>query len=468
MLRTYAAFFSLLRSVVDIVLISICWIAVYFLRFHTGIFSVEKGIPDFNAHLVLTLPIVSICYLGCLWSGIYKTKRIQNMFQQSGNLLKASILSGLLVFAFFYYIGDTPYSRKLLVLFVFILFLGLSISHLFTMSVLRALRKKGYNLRHYAIIGAGKKGQQLVSDIRRMAWLGLKCAFFVDDDPKLIGKKLSDCPVYGPIEKTLELAKNNNIDEVYLAMGGSNAQKAYPVLEQLQSSGLIIRIIPDWGNLISISNPVVVPVGSQVLFSAADSALSGFMIIFKQIFDFVTAFVLLMVFLIPMFIISLIIKLSGKGPVFYRQTRVGLDQKEFKILKFRTMKQDAERDIESKWSTKDDTRRTKIGKFLRRTSLDELPQLINVIKGQMSLIGPRPEQPHFVKQFSEEYRKYMFRHKVKSGMTGWAQINGYRGDSSRRKRLVYDLYYVRNWSFMLDLWILLRTPWHVLKGENAH
>ncbi len=132
------------------------------------------------------------------------------------------------------------------------------------------------------------------------------------------------------------------------------------------------------------------------------------------------------------------------------------------------MKIDAEKDGQPQWSEADDGRRTLVGQFLRRTSLDELPQLINVVRGQMSLIGPRPERPHFVKQFSEEYRKYMLRHKVKSGLTGWAQIHGFRGDSSLRKRLVYDLYYVRNWSFMLDLWILIRTPWHVVKGENAH
>ena len=145
-----------------------------------------------------------------------------------------------------------------------------------------------------------------------------------------------------------------------------------------------------------------------------------------------------------------------------------MDRKEFKIYKFRTMKDNAEEESGPTWSTKNDSRRTKIGVFLRRTSLDELPQLFNVLKGQMSLVGPRPERPLFVREFSEQYWRYMLRHKVKSGMTGWAQINGFRGDTSLRKRLVYDLYYVKNWSFALDLWILLRTPWHVVKGENAH
>ena len=177
---------------------------------------------------------------------------------------------------------------------------------------------------------------------------------------------------------------------------------------------------------------------------------------------------LLILFSIPMLIIALLIKLTSKEPVFYKQTRMGLDQKEFEIIKFRTMITDAEQQGGPQWSVPNDVRCTPIGKWLRQTSLDELPQLINVIKGNLSLVGPRPERPYFVKQFSEEYRRYMLRHKVKAGITGWAQVNGFRGNTSLRKRLIYDLYYVKNWSFALDLWILLLTPWHVIKGENAH
>jgi exopolysaccharide biosynthesis polyprenyl glycosylphosphotransferase len=477
MLRRHAAVFSILRSVVDIVIISLCWIAVYFLRFHSGLLSVSKGIPSFKTHLILTVPIIGICLLGCHWAGLYKPKRIQNMFKQFADILKAGILSGLLTFAFLYYIqgtaythiGDAPYSRALSTLFVPILFLGLSFSHLLTMAVLRFFRRKGYNLRYYAVIGAGSYGQQLVQDINAMAWLGLKCAFFVDNNPQLIGRGLLGCPVYGPVEKTPELVKNKDIDEIYLASSGAEAQQAYPVLEALQSTGVIIRIIPDWGNLVSMSNPVVVPVGSQVLFSAADSPLSGYNIFIKQLFDFFGALVLLIIFSIPMALIALAIKLTSHGPVFYKKPRVGMDQKQFAILKFRTMQPDAERQNGPQWSTPDDARRTSVGRFLRSCSLDELPQLINVLAGQMSLVGPRPERPSFVYKFSDEYKKYMLRHKVKAGITGWAQIHGFRGNTSPRKRLVYDLYYVRNWSLALDLWILLRTPWHVfIKRENAY
>jgi Undecaprenyl-phosphate glucose phosphotransferase len=301
-----------------------------------------------------------------------------------------------------------------------------------------------------------------------MRWLGLKCVYFLDNNPDLIGTELLGIPVYGPIEKLTELAKTETIDEVYLALSGKEAQKAYPVLKNLQSSGVTIRIIPDWGNLTSLNNATATTIGSQILFSATDSPLDGVNIVLKEIFDRLGALMLLVILMLPMMLIAILIKLTSKGPVFYKQLRMGMDQKKFMIIKFRTMSADAEKENGPQWAKNKDSRRTKIGAWLRHSSLDELPQLINVIKGQMSLVGPRPERPVFTKQFSEKYTKYMFRHKVKAGMTGWAQINGCRGNTSLRKRLVYDLYYVRNWSWKLDLWILIQTPWHVLKGENAY
>ena len=391
------------------------------------------------------------------------------MFKQVGDILKASLLSGLLVLAFLYYLQDVPYSRKLLVLFIVMLFVGLCFSHLLAIASLRFLRRKGYNLRYYAVIGAGKKGQLLVRDIERMGWLGLKCGFFVDDNPSRIGSKLLGVPIYGPVvEKLAELVKAKRIAEVYLTLSGNEAQQVYPILESLQCAGVTIRIVPDWGNLMSISDAEAVPIGSQLLFSSADSPLSGYNIVFKEIFDRVIGLALLIIFSIPMAIIGVLVKLSSNGPIFYKQTRVGMDQKEFEVLKFRTMRVDAEKEDGPQWAKPDDPRRTAIGAWLRSRSLDELPQLINVIKGEMSLVGPRPERPHFVKQFSEEYKKYMLRHKLKAGMTGWAQVNGFRGDTSLKKRLQYDLYYIRNWSFGLDLRILLLTPWRIIKSGNAY
>lgn len=468
MLKRYATFVSLLRSTSDIFIIGFIWLSVFYVRFHSGVFVANKGVPDFKRHLVLTLPVIFICYLGCQFAGLYTPKRTLNIFVQLVNIFKASLFGGLFVLAFLYYLQDAPYSRKLLVLFTVMLFAGLVFSHLLTMMIIRRLRAKGYNLRHYAVIGTGQKGQQLVQDIERTGWLGLRCVFFIDNNPACIGTELMGIPVYGPVGRLTELVKTKTIDEIYLTLSGNEAQKAYPILEVLQTGGITIRIIPDWGNLASISGETAITIGSQVLFSAADSPLDGANAVLKEVFDRTAALLLLAVLAVPMALVAVSIKVTSKGPIFYKQVRVGLDQKEFQILKFRTMKVDAEKENGPQWAARDDARRTKVGAWLRRISLDELPQLINVVKGQMSLVGPRPERPVFAKQFSEDYKKYMLRHKVKAGLTGWAQINGFRGDTSLRKRLLYDLYYVRNWSWNLDLWILLRTPWHIMRGENAY
>ena len=468
MLRRHATFFYVLRPAIDILVISGIWVVVYFVRFKWGLFSSPKGIPNFGRHLILGLPIVCICYLSCLWAGLYKPKRIQSMFTQLADILKASIFSGLLVLALLYYIQSHPYSRKLLILFIFALFGGLVLSHLFTMAIMRNLRRKGYNVRYYAVIGAGKKGQQLVQEIERIAWFGLRCRFFVDNSPSRIGTKLFGVPIYGPIEKLSELVSVKEIDEVYLALSGPEAQAAYPFLERLQCKGITVRIVPDWGNLTSTSKATAVTIGSQILFSAAESPLSGANIILKEAFDRATSLVLLVISAVPIGVIALLVKLTSKGPVFYRQARIGMDRREFAIIKFRTMPVDAEKENGPQWAKTNDPRCTRLGAWLRRTNLDELPQLMNVIKGEMSLVGPRPERPCFVEQFAEEYKKYMLRHKVKAGMTGWAQVHGFRGDTSLKKRLQYDLHYIRNWSLGLDLRILLLMTWQILTGKTAY
>jgi len=418
---------------------------------------------------MLMFPITAICYMSCVWIGLYKPKRTRDIVSQMFDIFKAATLSILLILAMLYYIQSHPYSRKLLFMFYLMLIAGLGLSHALVMIALRYCRAKGYNLRHYAVIGAGKKGQQLVRDLERADWFGLKCSCFIDNNPDRIGRELNGIPVLGPIEKVVDdIVESGGIDEVYLAQGGAEAQSAYSHMERLQAKGITIRIIPDWGNLVSISTAEVITVGSQLLFSSDDSPLNSLNIIIKEIFDRIVALILLIFLSVPFLIIAILVKATSRGPVFYLQTRIGAGQKEFQMIKFRTMVHNAEEENGPQWARQDDPRRTKIGVWLRRTSLDEIPQLINVIKGDMSLVGPRPERPFFVKQFSEEYKKYMLRHKVKAGITGWAQVKGFRGNCDLRKRLQYDLYYVRNWSFWLDLRILLMTPWHVFRGRNAY
>ncbi len=465
MLKRYFAIVNFIRIGTDVASIAILWNLVYFIRFYTGLFDYST-IPSYQRHLILSVPVVIIMYLCRLWVGIYESMRIQSAFELLRKQIESIVLGYLFVIFFLYYSESVPYTRVLLLLFFIFLTTGLLISQMLTVLILRYFRSKGYNQRFYGIIGTGKAALKLLHDIRRNSYFGLQCLFFIDDKPQLEGKRLQGIRIFGDISKLPEIVKENKIDEIYLAKNGSDTTTIYPLLEELQCSGITVRILPDWSGLTALGKASTVTIGSSVLFASSDCTLSGANNILKSIFDRMVAFILLCLFCLPMLVIAILVKLSSKGPFFYKQKRVGMDRCVFEILKFRTM--ETTHTETPGWTVKNDPRRTRIGTFLRSTSLDELPQLINVIKGEMSLVGPRPEQPHYVEKFSEEYKRYMFRHKVKSGMTGWAQIHGFRGDTSLRKRIQYDIYYIRNWSVWLDILILIRTPFQLIKHKHEY
>ncbi len=468
MLKRYATIVSLCHALLDVVIIAGVWIGAYFFRFSAWGSMVAPGGPAWGRHLMLTVPVVIICFAGCSYTGLYRAKRIKSLPVLCGEILKASVLCGLCLLAFFYYLQEVPYSRKLLAVFGLMLFVGLVGSHVLVMVALRHLRTQAFNARYYAVVGTGTAALQLVQDIEQMGWMGLHCAFLVDDDTHDLGTSWRGIPVYRSLSRLPDWVVSHPIDEIYVVLDRSPAPAVYALLRQLQTEGITVRMVPDWGPLASVGGTTVVTIGGQVLFSAAASPLDGFNGLLKGCFDRLAAAVLLLLLALPMALIALVIRCTSPGPVLYRQTRMGLDQREFEMLKFRTMVVNADQTSEVPWTRPHDERRTAVGGWLRRMSLDELPQLFNVLCGQMSLVGPRPERPALARRFSEQYSRYMLRHTVKSGMTGWAQIHGLRGNTSLRKRLLYDLYYIRNWSLGLDLWILLLTPWHLLKGDNAY
>jgi len=465
MLKRHVAVINFLRVTLDSLIIAVAWNAAYLIRFYAGLFE-HSGIPPYPRHLFLTVPVVIIVLICRHSMRIYQSSRGEPIARQLRRQLESIVLGFVMLVLFLYYSEKAPYTRILLALFAVLLTAALLLSHWLVFSMLHFLRKKGYNQRYYGIIGTGKNALKLFSVIQSSHYFGLNCSFFIDDDPKLEGKILSGVKVYGHLEHLPQLVRQTGVDEIYLAKNSPDIQKLYPILNEIQAGGVTVRILPDWTGLTAISRPSVFHIGSFILLTASESSLTDANIILKDVFDRIAALLLLLLFAVPMVLIGVCVKLTSGGPVFFKQPRVGMDQKTFNILKFRTMK--ASPQTTGGWTVKDDPRRTVLGRFLRAFSLDELPQLLNVLKGDMSLVGPRPEQPEFVRQFSEDYKKYMFRHKVKSGMTGWAQIHGFRGDSSIRKRTQYDLYYVQHWSIWLDLLILLRTPFHVLRQKNAY
>ena len=247
----------------------------------------------------------------------------------------------------------------------------------------------------------------------------------------------------------------------------SHADKMDGILRALAKLPVAVAVIPDFSGAATLNASVSELEGLPVI-RLRDTPITGWHAVAKRAIDLCGAIVLLVVFGVPMLILALLVKLTSRGPVIFKQERMGLGGRPFMLLKFRSMRIDAETDSGPVWAKESDSRCTGIGAFMRRTSLDELPQLINILKGDMSLVGPRPERPHFVRQFTEDVPAYMLRHNVKAGLTGWAQVNGLRGNTSLRKRLQYDLYYIENWSFWFDVFILLMTPFSGLVHKNAY
>lgn len=333
--------------------------------------------------------------------------------------------------------------------------------------VLRQIRRRGRNLRHVAIVGTGRLGQIVARTLSRNTWTGLRVAYFVSHHDKTRRDRCLGRPVLGGLADLEELLERHRVDAVYLAIPGRLAGQVPVLLSRLDRFTVNVRIVPD-------INPRHMPQSMQVsqlegmpILSYRENPTLGLGGMTKRLIDFVGALVGLILLSPLMILIAGLIRLNGPGKILFKQSRVSLGGGEFKIYKFRTMTPDIQEE-EPGWTRRDDPRVTPIGRLLRHTSLDELPQLFNVLRGEMSLVGPRPERPELIKRFREDWRGYMLRQHVKAGMTGWAQVNGLRGDTCLRKRLQYDLYYIRNWSVWFDIRILFMTILHGIVHRNAH
>lgn len=340
------------------------------------------------------------------------------------------------------------------------------LSRILLYGLISILRSLGVDQRRLLIVGAGETGHIVYDRIAIWPGLGYSVVGFLEDDPTALPPV--DMPVLGSVDELPEVVKEYSIDEVIFASPSITHKEITQLVNACGKHKLNVKVFPDVFQVMS-SEVSVTELGGLPLVRVRDVALRGWNLTIKRAMDLVFSSVTL-VFLAPlMMIIALFIKLtSPKGPVFFAQTRVGLDGRPFELLKFRSMRPDAEVSTGPVWATQGDQRTTRLGRFMRRYSIDELPQLINVLLGEMSLVGPRPERPVFVEQFSQIIPRYEERHKEKAGMTGWAQVNGLRGNTSIEERTKYDIYYVENWSPLFDIKILLRTVFAVFKGSNAY
>jgi len=332
---------------------------------------------------------------------------------------------------------------------------------------LRWLRRRGYNLRHVSIVGAGELAAEVVRRLRQAPWSGLIVHALYDDTPALAGALIEGVPVRGPIAQLGRDLDAGGIDQVWIALPLRDEDQIRRVAAELRGHSVQIRYVPDIFGFELLRHSFSEIAGMPVI-GLSDTPIEGMARMLKAAEDYALgAFLLLLSS--PLFVgIAFAIVATSGAPVFYRQTRVTSNGRPFTMLKFRTLPVNAEMQSGPVWSAPDATRSTGLGRMLRRYSLDELPQLINVLSGDMSLVGPRPERPEFIAQFRKEVPGYMQKHLVKAGITGWAQVNDLRGSSDLAKRIQYDLYYIDNWSLWFDLRILALTVMHIFRSRNAY
>src|SRR5215471_13167483 len=330
----------------------------------------------------------------------------------------------------------------------------------FVREVLERRWRAGIGLKRILIAGSGDLGRLVADKIIEHRELGYQIVGFVDD--RAAGDHLGyrGLPLLGTIEEAPEIAEHESIDHLYVALPPEQHLRMIELIESTSREMLDVKVVPDLLQVIALRARLEDLDGVPVI-NVNEPPLHGFNSVVKRGLDILISSAALVVLAIPLGLVALLVKLTSSGPVFYRQERTGLVGKPFTILKFRSMRDDAERETGPVWAQEDDPRVTGFGRFMRRSNIDELPQLWNVLRGDMSIVGPRPERPHFVEQFKHRIPQYMLRHKVKAGLTGWAQVNGWRGNTALEKRIEYDLYYIENWSVRLDLKIMWLT---LLKG----
>jgi len=467
MLKRHTQIFSSVLRILDIFLSFAAWELAYQLRFYWIDMPHASMIPLHSEYLKAAF-FVSIL-TGFLFSfiGIYRLHKLVQPKNELYNLLRGAISLILLtlVTAFFY--REFSFSRIHTIYFFVCLIILLFVSRILSRLLLKFLHTKKAYVENVLIIGNGISAKKFCHRLERLKSLGIMLKGVIEIDKNFDTKFPRHIPRLGDIKSLKQTIKANRIDQVYIAL--SNEQQNYlPKLKELLSEQWVdVKIIPDLGTFRTLHTEVE-SFEDMPIITIVQSPMTGWNQVIKRFLDIFGTIIAIILFAPLMLIISLLVKLTSTGPVFYSQERMGLDGRTFMALKFRSMYINAESKTGAVWTSENDERRTKLGIFLRKYSLDELPQLFNVFKGEMSLVGPRPERPIFIEKFKSQIPHYMLRHKVKAGITGWAQINGWRGNTSLDKRIEYDLYYIERWSFWFDIKILFLTFFRGFYDPNAY
>lgn len=449
----------------DFCVVILSWFAAYYTRF--ALWDAPKGVPPVSLYAFALIALTPIWGIALRVGGVYRQMRSDSRFDEFSRIVGAVTVAVILMMAMAFFYREYTFSRLVMIIFWVYTAVGLIISHSLVRGALRHYRKKGYNLRYVLIVGAGELGQALAKTFDRHPESGLKVVGLLGDEPEEVGKQVNGHQVIGVVDDLKKVIAEKGVDQIFIALPHHMIERLDKTIALLGEETVDVKLAPDILHHMTLRGGVEDFDGIPII-SLAETPMYGWNVVVKRIFDFVFSILFIIIGLPIMLAVIAAIKLDSPGPVIYRQRRMSLDGDPFTLYKFRSMRVGAEDETGAVWTGKGDKRKTRVGEFIRKTSLDELPQLFNVLKGQMSLVGPRPERPEFVDSFKTKIPRYMLRHKMKSGITGWAQVNGWRGDTSLEKRIEYDLYYIENWSLMFDVKILWLTLWRGFINENAY
>ena len=468
MIRDNQRILNRIHVLLDAVVVAISYVIAWYIKFEIldADASLEGGVlsqEQYFSALYFIVPIYIILYYLC---GLYMSKRYSSSQREIFNILKANTIGLGLFIAALYVLKVMDISRTMIVVFYITTCILEILVRQCLRRGLRAIRRKGHNIKYVLLVGYSRAAEKYINRIlENPQWGYVVCGILDDRIPA--GTLYRGVKVLGRIDNIHIILPENKIDEIGITLALQDYDRLESLVNICEKSGVHTKFIPDYNSVIPSKAYIEDLTGLAVINIRHVPLSNTFNIVVKRIVDIIGSLLCIIIFSPIMLISAICVKCADGGPIIFSQERVGLRNKSFKMYKFRSMREQTEEEEKQGWSKKGDPRVTGIGKFLRKTSLDEMPQMFNVLKGDMSLVGPRPERPQFVEKFKEDIPRYMIKHQVRPGITGWAQVNGYRGNTSIRKRIEFDLYYIKNWTLLFDVKILFLTLFKGFINKNA-
>ncbi len=469
MIKDNQKYFNRLHVVLDAVIVAVSYTLAWYLKFASPFSYTDPSVGALDVRTYFEMLYVIVPgYLILYYSfNLYTPKRATAHKYEIINIFQANTVGMVLLMAGWYLIAQIHFSRSMMAMFYGINIVLTTLGRSLIRMLLQYFREKGYNLKYILLVGYSRAAEEYIKRINANPQWGYVVRGILDDMVPS-GTVYKGVKVVGRIENLLYILPQNKLDEIAITLSLKDYDNLEHIVDLCEKSGVHTKFIPDYNSLfpsrpytedlmgLPVINIRYVPLTNTLNWCA------------KRVMDILVGLVGLVVSLPIMLIAAIAIRCTSRGPVIFKQERIGLHNKPFRMYKFRTMEVQKPSQEEKGWTKKDDPRVTKVGKFLRRTSIDELPQLFNIIKGDMSVVGPRPERPQFVEQFKEEIPRYMVKHQVRPGLTGWAQINGYRGDTSIKRRIEHDIFYIENWTISFDIKIMFLTIFKGFINKNAY